>query len=68
MNHSSFTLAAKRASGLMTAAALCFCLAACGLLPDKDPEDMPENWPEEKLYFAGKDRLESGSCNGAIDY
>jgi outer membrane protein assembly factor BamD len=68
VNHSFFTLAAKRASGLMTAAALCFCLAACGLLPDKDPEDMPENWPEEKLYFAGKDRLESGSCNGAIDY
>lgn len=49
-------------------AALCLWLAACGLLPDKDPEDMPENWPEEKLYFAGKDRLESGSCNGAIDY
>jgi len=49
-------------------AALCLSLVGCGLLPDKDPEDMPENWPEEKLYFAGKDRLESGSCNGAIDY
>lgn len=43
-------------------------LAGCGLLPDKDPQELPENWPEEKLYFAAKDRLDSGSCNGAIEY
>ncbi|MGH8597503.1 MAG: hypothetical protein ACREXT_12670, partial [Gammaproteobacteria bacterium] len=43
-------------------------LAGCGLWPDKDPEDLPENWPEEKLYFAAKDRLDSGSCGGAIEY
>ena len=29
---------------------------------------MPENWPEEKLYFAAKDRLASGSCASAIEF
>jgi outer membrane protein assembly factor BamD len=42
--------------------------AACGLLPDKEGDELPENWPEDKLYFAAKDRLDSGSCNGAIEY
>lgn len=50
------------------ALALCTLLAACSLWSDKDPEDMPENWPEKKLYFAAKDRLDSGSCSGAIEY
>ena len=43
-------------------------LSACGLWPDKEGDELPENWPEEKLYFAAKDRLDSGSCNGAIEY
>ncbi len=43
-------------------------LSACGLWPGKGGDDLPENWPEEKLYFAAKDRLDSGSCNGAIEY
>lgn len=43
-------------------------LSGCGLLPGKKGDQLPENWPEEKLYFAAKDRLDSGSCNGAIDY
>ena len=50
------------------ALALCTLLAACSMWSDKDPEDMPENWPEKKLYFAAKDRLDSGSCSGAIEY
>ena len=47
--------------------ALCF-LAGCGLWPEKDPDELPENWPEEKLYFAAKDRMASGSCASAIEY
>lgn len=47
---------------------LCLALSACGLLPDKEGDQLPENWPEDKLYFAAKDRLDSGSCNGAIEY
>jgi outer membrane protein assembly factor BamD len=43
-------------------------LAGCGLWPDKDPDELPENWPEDKLYFAAKDRLSSGSCSSAIEY
>ncbi|MGD9603891.1 MAG: outer membrane protein assembly factor BamD [Gammaproteobacteria bacterium] len=43
-------------------------LSACGLFGEKDPEDMPENWPEDKLYFAAKDRLQSGSCASAVEY
>lgn len=43
-------------------------LAGCGLWPDKDPDELPENWPEDKLYFAAKDRLASGSCSSAIEY
>mgnify|MGYP005810049199 CR=1 FL=1 len=42
-------------------------LTGCGLFGDKDKEDSA-NWPEKKLYFAGKDRMAAGSCNGAIDY
>ena len=48
--------------------AMSLALSACGLWPDKDPDDLPENWPEEKLYFAAKDRLESGSCASAIEF
>ncbi len=55
-------------SRLALACALLLALAGCGLLPDKDPDELPENWPEEKLYYAAKDRLAAGSCTGAIDY
>ncbi|MSR13127.1 MAG: outer membrane protein assembly factor BamD [Gammaproteobacteria bacterium] len=48
--------------------AVCLIGTGCGLWPDKDPDELPENWPEEKLYFAAKDRLDSGSCGGAIEY
>ena len=61
-------LASCRAASLALLASLILLLTGCGLLPDKKAEDLPENWPEEKLYFAAKDRLDSGSCNGAIDY
>ncbi|MEN9727355.1 MAG: hypothetical protein RL434_1721, partial [Pseudomonadota bacterium] len=26
---------------------LCLTLAACGLWPEKDPDELPENWPED---------------------
>lgn len=68
VNPTPLLMAARRLPGLFITAALCVWLAGCGLLPDKAAEDMPENWPEDKLYFAAKDRLDSGSCNGAIDY
>ena len=51
------------------------CLTACALLvgcgyfqsqSDKDKEEA--KWPEDRLYQAAKDRLDSGSCSGAIEY
>lgn len=42
-------------------------LSGCSLFGDKEKDD-PTNWPEEKLYYAAKDRLASGGCSGAIDY
>ncbi len=65
MNQLSTLFVAKRALVILLLGLL---MAGCGLLPDKDAEDIPENWPEEKLYFAAKERLDAGSCNGAIDY
>ena len=46
----------------------CILAASCSLWKGKEAEDLPENWPEDKLYFAAKDRLASGSCSGAIEY
>ena len=44
-------------------------LVSCGYLPSQAERDRAElNWPEEKLYFTGKGRLDAGSCTGAIDY
>ena len=63
-----FPNAAFRLAGAFLLATCCVLVAGCGLLPDKKADELPENWPEEKLYFAAKDRLDSGSCNGAIDY
>ena len=60
--------ATPRATRTALLASLFLLLCGCGLLPDKKAEELPENWPEEKLYFAAKDRLDAGSCNGAIDY
>ena len=60
--------AALRGTVLLLLATLSLLLTGCGLLPDKKGDELPENWPEEKLYFAAKDRLDAGSCNGAIDY
>ena len=68
VNQTSYLFTARRAFGVLLTATLCVWLAGCGLLPDKDKDDIPENWPEKKLYFAAKDRLNAGSCNGAIDY
>ena len=34
---------------------------------DGDSDDSPENWPEDKLYFAAKESLDVGSCGGAIE-
>lgn len=35
---------------------------------DDNEEDLPENWPEDKLYQAAKDALDSGSCGGAVEH
>ena len=32
------------------------------------PRNCLRKRPEDKLYFAAKERLDAGSCNGAIDY
>lgn len=42
-------------------------LAGCGMFGEKKEEDLPENWPEDKLYQAAKDSLDSGSCGSAIE-
>ncbi len=43
-------------------------LAGCGIFGQKNEEDLPENWPEDKLYQAAKDSLQTGSCGGAIEH
>ena len=45
-----------------------YALSACSLFGDKKEEDLPENWPEDKLYFAAKESLDVGSCSGAIEH
>ncbi|OUU75497.1 MAG: outer membrane protein assembly factor BamD [Methylococcaceae bacterium TMED69] len=48
---------------------LALVITSCGYLPSQAERDRAElNWPEEKLYLAGKSRLDAGSCTGAIDY
>ncbi len=58
----------SRIPNLLLLAFLLVAATGCGLWPEKDPDELPENWPEEKLYFAAKDRMESGSCSSAIEY
>ncbi len=44
-------------------------MAGCGYFQSQSHKDREESkWPEDKLYFAAKDRLDSGSCTGAIEY
>ncbi len=40
----------------------------CGIFGQQDEDELPENWPEEKLYLAAKDALASGQCGGAIEH
>lgn len=63
-----FSAVPYRTRGSLVLLLISLVLSACGLLPDKDPDELPENWPEDKLYFAAKDRLDAGSCDGAIEY
>ena len=43
--------------------------AGCGYFQSQSHKDREEaRWPEDRLYFAAKDRLDSGSCTGAIEY
>lgn len=52
---------------LLTAAALT--LSGCGYFQSQSDKDKEESkWPEDRLYQAAKDRLDSGSCSGAIEY
>lgn len=43
-------------------------LSGCGVFGGTEPQDLPENWPEDKLYFAAKASLDVGSCGGAIEH
>ena len=43
--------------------------AGCGYFQSQSHRDREEaKWPEDRLYYAAKDRLDSGSCTGAIEY
>tara|TARA_B100000214_G_scaffold357741_1_gene317657 strand:- start:430 stop:1215 length:786 start_codon:yes stop_codon:yes gene_type:complete len=45
------------------------CLSGCGYFQSEASRDREEmDWPEERLYKMAKDRLDSGSCTGAIEY
>jgi outer membrane protein assembly factor BamD len=48
--------------------AVLIALNGCSLFGDKDEDDAPENWPEDKLYLAAKEALDVGSCHGAIEH
>ncbi len=61
----------KLSPALARAVLLCWCAlcASCGFLPgetDKDKEI--SKWPEDRLYQAAKDHLDSGTCSSAIEY
>ena len=49
------------------------CLVAIGIglggcsIFGKEEDDSPDNWPEDKLYHAAKDSLNTGQCGGAIE-
>lgn len=43
-------------------------VSGCSIFGDKDEDELPENWPEDKLYLAAKDALASGQCSGAIEH
>ena len=44
-------------------------LGGCGYLQSQSDRDKEESkWPEDRLYRAAKDRLDSGTCAGAIEY
>jgi len=53
----------------VAAVALIIALAGCGYFQSQSDRDKEAaKWPEDRLYQAAKDRLDSGSCTGAIDY
>jgi len=44
-------------------------LSGCGYFQGQSSRDREESkWPEERLYSMAKDRLDSGTCSGAIEY
>ena len=46
-----------------------FAVAGCSLFgKHSDSEKDEAKWPEERLYQAAKERLEQGTCSGAIQY
>ncbi len=54
-----------RAAGLL----LLFALSGCGYFQSQSDRDREAaKWPEDRLYHAAKQRLDSGSCTGAIDF
>jgi outer membrane protein assembly factor BamD len=47
----------------------CALLASCGLLPSEtDKNKEISKWPEDRLYQAAKEHLDSGTCSSAIEY
>ena len=49
-------------------AVLLLALGGCGILGSDDEDDIVDNWPEDKLYFAAKEELDVGACSGAIEF
>lgn len=60
---------ARRCLARTTALLLVLALSGCGYFASQTDRDREEaKWPEDRLYYAAKDRLDSGSCSGAIEY
>ena len=61
----------KLSPALARVVLLCCCvlLASCGLLPSEtDKNKEISKWPEDRLYQAAKEHLDSGTCSSAIEY
>ena len=46
---------------------LAIAITGCGTFGG-DEDDVSDNWPEDKLYFAAKQELDVGACGAAIEH
>ena len=56
----------KLPSRLILLMVVALALAGCGTFGGDD-DDVTDNWPEDKLYFAAKKNLDVGACGAAIE-